>query len=161
MSDNSWVIALTAVAATGNVTQCYPAWAPTGVNPATAARGEEIRHPREGQLHSFHVGVDGSNGGTLEIYDINGADAGADVSSAAVITNAQLVSLISRGLAKLLYTIDFAGTVGSGPAPYSGLYRAFARGLGMRFSNVGPTGACKVNCVIGGIGFQLQASAGV
>jgi hypothetical protein len=160
MSTNPWVQTLTAVAATGNVTQCFPAWCPTGVNPATAVRGQEIRHAQDCQLHSITVTPDGTNGGILEIFDINGADAGADVSSADVITNAQLTSLITRGLAKLIMTLDFAGTIGSGPSPYAGIYRTIARGLGMRFSNAGPTGVVKANVVVGGCAYKLVASAG-
>lgn len=161
MSDNAWLMALSAVASTGVITQCYPAWAPAGVAPAAAARGDLIRKPMTCSLHSITISPDGTNGGLLEIWDVDGAEGGADVSSATAITNAEMTSLISRGLAKKIFEIDFAGTVGSGPSPYAGLYRAMSKGIAMRFSNAGPTGACKANLVVGGIGYLLVSSAGV
>lgn len=160
MSTNSFVASLTAVAATGDLKQIYPDGVVAGVAPATAVRGELIRHAREGLIHSITIYPDGTNGGILQVYDINGADAGADVSSATAITNAQLTSLMTRGLAKLIFEIEFAGTVGSGPSPYSGVYRTVSRGLAMRFTNAGPTGAVKVNLNTGGILGQLLTSAG-
>jgi hypothetical protein len=147
-------ISLGFVAAAGNVTQLYPTWAPAGVDPATATNGQQIRQPIEGVLYSLQVETDGTNGGVIEIWDVNGANAGADVSSATTITDAELDSLAALGLAKLIYSQNFAA---SGLTPPSAGPRAFQRGLAARF--VGAAGLCKLNLVVNG-GFRLTTKVG-
>ncbi len=141
-------MALTAVAATtGDVTQLYPTWCSAGVNPATATNAQLIRRPMAGAMHSIQVKPDGGNGGTLEIFDINGLELGVDVSSAAVITAAVLDAAITAGKAKLIFNQSFPGTIGSGIVNAPGIFRAFMHGLAARFSNAGPTGICTLNLV--------------
>lgn len=161
---DSWVITLTAVASNGNLTQLYPTFVSAGVNPATATAGQLIRKPCNGALHSIQVKPDGlGNGGTIEFYDINGLDYGIDVSSAAVITNAQLVTALAASnprKAKLIFTQEFAGTVGSGIVNAPGIYRGFTRGLAARFWNAGPAGTCVIDLVCSA-GYMKQESRGV
>jgi hypothetical protein len=159
MSTDSWVVSLTAVAATGNVTQLYPAYAPAGVAKATAVPGDDIRTPVAGCLHTMQVETDGTNGGLLQIYDMSGDDAGADVSSASVITNAQLAAQIARGKAKLIFEKTFTSAIGAETASF-GSSRKFSRGLAARFSNAGPTGTCKLNMTVEG-GVKYNETAGL
>lgn len=141
-------------ASAGNLTQLYPTWAPAGEPKATAVNGDQIRGPIEGTLYSIQVESDGTNGGVIEIWDVNGADADADVSSLKVITDAELQTLITRGLAKLIYSQNF---LGSGITPPSAGPRSFQRGLAGRF--VGTAGNCKLNLVVNG-GFRLTTKVG-
>lgn len=157
------VEALACVLSDGIVTQIYGP-CPVGVAPASATRGQLIRRPNHGELHSFQVNTDGANGGTLELWDVNGHDCGADVSSGTTITQAQLTSLIARGLAKLIYKGTFSGTTGSGPNPYAGVYRTFMRGLAARFYVTAPAsaaGVIDINMVLGGQPWELVPFAGV
>lgn len=157
MSHDAWSgITLTGVASNGDVTQLYPAFCTAGVAKSSSSVGQLIRKPMQGALHSIQLKPDGSHGGTLELYDVNGEDAGADVSSATTITDSQLDTLIAAGKAKLIYSQDFAGTVGSGVLNAPGLYRPFMKGLAGRF--VG-SGTCELNLVVSG-GFQKQESRG-
>lgn len=151
-------IPLTAVSSTGNLKQLYPTWAPTGVNPASATTGQLIRKAVGGTLGSAQVQTDNTNGGIIEIWDVNGADAGADVSSSDVITDTQLTALVSLGKAKLIYSQNFTSTAGATSAWSLG--KGFMHGLAARFVQSGPTGACKLNVDVGG-GFYLTNSAGV
>lgn len=144
-------ITLGAVAATGNLKQLFPTWALTG-DVALGARtpGQKIRRPMQGTLHSIQVRTDGTNGGYIEIWDVNGEDAGVDVSTPAItsttpaITNAQLVALQARGLAKLIYRQDFVANAGA--ATPSAPPRSFLHGLAARF--VGAAGNCELNLVV-------------
>lgn len=146
---DAWVVPLTAVAASGNVTQLYPVWATPGVTLATSSNGELVRRTSEGALHSVQVKTNGVDGGTLEIYDIDGQQWGADVSASDQITNAQLTAAIAAGKAKLIYNVSFAGTVGSLPASAPSVVgRGFLHGLAARFSNAGPAGAITLNLVV-------------
>lgn len=147
-------ITLEDVLSNGNLKQLYPTWAPTGVDPAVATNGQQIRGPIEGTLYSLQIETDGTNGGVIEIWDVNGADAGADVSSLDVITDTQLDALAARGLAKLIYSQNFAA---SGLTPPSAGPRSFQRGLAGRF--VGSAGTCKLNLVVNG-GFRLTTKVG-
>lgn len=149
-------VPLTFVAASGNLTQLYPSWIndgkgnATGGDPAVAGPGTLLRKPCEGELISVQVSTDGTNGGTIEIWDIAGDDAGADVSQAAVITNAQAVALKAAGKARLLYTQN---VVASGVTPPAANYQGrFMRGLAARF--VSAAGACTLNIVASG-GFRF------
>ena len=159
LSGDSWVVALTAAnATTGSIVQLFPTWAPTGVDPFSShAAGSQIRRPVEGILENVQIQSEGTNGGVIEIWDINGLDGGIDVSSADTITAAQLASLINRKLARLIYTQNFAG--GSGATNPTIVGKVFARGLAARFSNSGPTGDCKLTLTVKG-GFELVDSAG-
>lgn len=138
----------------GDLTQLYPTWATVGVNPATATNGQQIRQPIEGIMYSLQVQTDLTNAGVIEIWDVNGADGGADVSSAAAITNAQLLVAISKGLAKLIYSQNFLAT---GITPPTTGPRAFQRGLAARF--VGAAGDVKLNMAVTG-GFRLTTKVG-
>lgn len=148
----SWAaVSLSAVTdATGNVTQLYPPFAVAGVNPATAMLGQQIRSPLEGLLYSLQIETDGTNGGTLQIYDISGLDAGADVSSATVITATQLNAMITAGRAKIIYEQNF---ISSPETPVGFGYRNFMHGLAGRL--ISASGSCKLNMVVGG-GFSYR-----
>lgn len=148
MATDAWVVSLSAVAATGDVTQLYPDWVSAGVDPASATNGQLIRRPYEGALHSIQIKPDGTNGGTIEIFDINGLELGVDVSSGTAITDTVLDAAITAGKAKLIFTQSFAGTVGSGVVNAPGIYRGFMKGLAARFSNAGAAGACVLNLVV-------------
>lgn len=147
-------ISLSAVTSTGNLTQLYPTWAPTGIAKASATNGQQIKTPCEGILHQVQVKTDGTNGGTIEIWDLNGDDAGADVSSATTVTNAQLTTLQSMGLAKLIYSQNFQAAP---TTPFGTGFRPFQRGLAARF--VAASGSCDLNLVVGG-GFRLTTKVG-
>lgn len=141
-----WVCSLTLGAATGTVSQLYPAWAVTGVAPSTATPSQQVRQPCEGQLVALQVCSDGTNGGVLELYDINGIDYGIDVSSAVSITDTQLDTAIAANTAKLILKQNFAG---SGLTPWAPVGPAsFMRGLAARA--VGATGTCDLNLVVHG-----------
>ncbi len=158
MAGDSWVIDLTAVAATGNLQQLYPVWAPVGTAIAVAVPGNQIRKPTEGYVGGMQIKTDNSNAGYIEVWDLNGADAGADVSSLAVVTNAQLVILQALGKAKLIWNQNFTATSGaSTPASFG---KKFVHGLAARFVNAGPTGACTINIDVDG-GFRLNETAGL
>ncbi len=164
MATDAWVIPLTAVASTGDVTQLYPAWCTAGVAKAGSTNGQLIRRPHEGAMHSLQIEPDGSNGGTIQIYDIDGGENGADVSSATAITNAQLAAAITAGRAKLIFEQTFAGTVGSGVVNAPGIFRAFMKGLAARFSNdaggPGPSGICTLNLVVDGGYWKVESRGG-
>lgn len=143
-----WVCPLTIVAATGNLTQLYPQWATAGINPATATSGQQVRYPCEGKMTSLQCFTDGTNAFTLELYDISGMELGADVSSAAVITNAQLVAALAAGKAKLIFKQNIAG---NGLTPMTPVGPAgFMKGIAARAWNVGPTGTCELNLSVEG-----------
>lgn len=133
---DAWVIDTTAVFPAGNVQQLYPVWATPGVAKAGSLNGQLLRKTSEGAVHSIQVKTDGVNGGTLELYDIDGETWGADVSSGTTITNAQLTAALAVNQAKLIYSISFAGTVGSLPSSGATIVgRGFLHGLAARFSN--------------------------
>ncbi len=100
--------------------------------------------------------TDATDGGIIQIFDINGLDVGADVSSALVITNAQMLTGLSNGTAKLIFEQNFAASPGA-PVVWNWT-QGFLRGLAARF--VGAAGTCKLN-VIGEGGFQYFVAAGV
>lgn len=154
-----WVCPLTCVATTGVVTQLYPAWVSAGVAYQTSTNGQLLRRPLQGAMHSVQIEPDGLNGGTIEIYDVDGGEIGADVSSLTAITNAQLVAAIASGKARLIWEQQFVGTVGSGPVTAAGIYRDFMKGIAARFSSDSPAGTCKLNLVISG-GFEKVESRG-
>ena len=148
-------IQLNAVVATGVVTQIFPTWAPNGqTSLANRTPGQTVRVPRQGTLYSVQIQTDSANGGLIELYDASGDDLPVDVSTTPnpTFTNAQLTTLITRGLAKLIYAQDFVAN--SGAATPSAPPRPFLRGLVGRFVNSGPTGYCRLNLVVTG-GFYL------
>ncbi len=143
-------------AASGTVTQLYPDYAGAGVDPAAATVGQQLRYPTEGQLISLQVASDGTNGGILELYDINGMDLGINVSSATTITDAQLDAAIAAHKAKLILEQNFAG---SGLTPWAPVGPAsFMKGLAARA--VGVSGTCKLNLVVHG-GYRFLDAPGV
>lgn len=142
-----WVCPLTHVADnTGDATQLYPAWCTAETAPASATPANQVRQPSEGTLFAVQVEADGSNGGTLQIYDCNGMDYGVDVSSATAITATQLNALVTAGKARLILEQGFAG---SGLTPWAPIGpRAFMKGLVGRF--IGASGSCSVNLSVRG-----------
>ncbi len=76
-------VTLSAVAATGNITQIFPAHAAVG-------SGIVYRHPSKGCIFYMQFVGDGSNAGTIEAWDVNGEEGGANVNTATAITNAQM-----------------------------------------------------------------------
>ncbi len=147
-------VSLSFVASNGDLNQLYPTWCPAGINPATATNGQQIRGVVEGIMYSVQVETDNTNAGVIQLWDVNGADAGADVSSAVAITDAQLQTLITAGLAKLIYEQNITAT---GVTPPTSGFRTFQRGLAGRF--VAGAGACKLNLVVQG-GFRLTTKVG-
>ncbi len=143
-----WVCALTNTNAAGDVTQLYPAWAAAGAALSTTTVGAQLRKPCEGTLFALQVLADGANAGILELYDINGADLGIDVSSLAAITDAQLDTAIAAGNAKLIFSLPYAG---SGLTPWAPIGpRSFMKGLAAR---VVGSGTCSLNMTVRG-GFR-------
>ncbi len=160
MATEGWICPLTAVAATtGIITQLYPVWVSAGVAKAGSSNGQLIRRPLQGAMHSIQIEPNGSDGGLVEIWDVDGGDIGADVSSATTITAAELALLITAGKAKKIWEQQFAGTVGTGPVSAAGIFRAFMKGLAARFTNAGPTGTCTLNLVVSG-GYEKVESRG-
>lgn len=141
-----WSIDLTAVAATGNVTQLFPSWCSVGSVATTP--GSLRRKTMEGNYKSLTITPDGVNGGKLEIWDIDGEQAGANINTAAVISNAQLVAAIAAGNAKLIKTVLFAGAA-SVQIPVS-TGGPFLKGLAARFSNATATGTVTFNAFVNG-----------
>lgn len=138
-------IALAAGGATANLVQLFPASAPAGDALPVAAMGT-LRKPQSGRLGQVSIMTDGANGGTVELWDLSGLDAGVDVSSAAAITDAQLTTLKNAGKAKLLWSQNFGATPAD-PAAWA-LAMGFMRGLAAR--NVGAAGACYLNLIAEG-----------
>lgn len=151
-----WVcpVAATAADGSGDLTQLYPAWAAAGVNPAVATLGQQIRQPIEGQVFSLQIQTDGTNGGVFELWDINGFDAGVDVSSGTTITNAQKNTLVSARKAKLIYSQNF---IASPETPINMGYKGFQKGLAARFRSSG--GTMTANLVVDG-GYRYIDSLG-
>jgi hypothetical protein len=146
MAKKRWVCPLNIVAATGDVTQLYPATAPAGASLATATPSDQVRCPSLGAIISMQPLTDLTNSFVLQLYDINGIDLGIDVSSGTAITDAQLTAAIAAGKAELIFEQQIAG---SGLTPITPIGpAAFMRGLAARA--VGSTGTCKLNLDIDG-----------
>lgn len=148
-------VSLTGVAATGDVTQLYPLYATAGEVPASATTGQQLRSPCEGTLISLQVETDGTNGGTLELYDMAGDEAGANVSSVAAITDTQLDLAVTAKTARLIFQQNFAG---SGLTPFAPIGpRRFLKGLAARFVGAG---TCKLNLTVqGGFHYTTKGPA--
>lgn len=138
---DAFTSALTAVTATGNLKQIYKPECTPG--PGTGVSGTQKRQPCEGVAWNVEVKTDGVNGGTIELYDMNGADVGADVDTLDVITNAQLTAAVAAKKARLMWSQQFAGSGTARLAVNRGT--TFAKGLAARFSNAGPAGTCTLN----------------
>lgn len=146
-------ISLAAVAATGDLTQLYPDCCTVGTGATTM--GTQKRTPSEGTLASLQVEPDAIDGGIIQIWDLNGADIGADVNTAAAITNAQLVLLQAAGRARLIFEQVFSGSSGARTAVSFGM--PFTHGLAGRYVNT--TGTCKLNITADG-GFRKTSITG-
>ncbi len=140
---------ITGVAANGNLLQIYPPDCPAGIAVATATPAQMIREPIEGELVGFQVQTNGSDGGVFELWDVAGDDGGADVSTAAVITNAELVVAQNKGKASLLWRQNLLGTGVTPPCPS---YFRFMRGLAARWVS---SGNCSMSGNISG-GYRLR-----
>jgi hypothetical protein len=139
-----WVITLSAVAANGNLTQLYPGSCTAGSGATTM--GTLVRTPCEGVLVNCQVEPDGTNGGEIQLWDINGADAGADVNTLAAITDVQLLAMIAAGKARQIYGQKFSGSSGSRLAIAYGV--TIMHGIAARYIN--SVGTLDLNLVVGG-----------
>jgi hypothetical protein len=153
-------VPLAAATSTGNVTQLYPAWAASspGVSAGAAipiAPGGILRMPQGGRVGQIVLETDGTDGGVIQLFDVSGLDALADVSSATVITNTQLTTLIANGLAKQIWEQNFAASPGA--ALVWAWSHGFLRGLGARMVATG--GTCKLNITAEG-GFCYRVMGG-
>jgi hypothetical protein len=157
-------ISLNAVTSTGNLTQVYPSWNryinDKGANVTVGdaipiAAGGLLLRPEGGRIGQVSVETDGTDGGTIQLYDISGLDVGADVSSATTITNTQLTTGISAGKAKLLWEQNFAAAAGA-TIVYD-WSAGFMRGIAARF--VGTAGTCAISLKAEG-GFSWRIVAG-
>ena len=150
-----WVITLNAVLANGNLTQLYPASCTAGSGALTS--GTEVRSPCEGQLVNCQVEPDGTNGGEIQLWDVNGADAGADVNTTNVITDAQLNALVAAGKARPIYGQKFSGSSGSRLAIAYGV--GIMHGIAARYINP-PAGVAvgniDLNLVVSGCARKTQ-----
>lgn len=110
--------------------------------------------PVRRNVDSCQVETDGVNGGKLELWDVDGSDGGADVNTAAAITNAQLTAAIAKGRARLVYEQSFLGTSGARLNLAGGM--PIARGLAARFSNAGVAGTITLSIVSRGLFMKTQ-----
>lgn len=152
-----WVQALTGVAADGDCEQIYPSWAAVGADPATVTNGQWLRCPCEGILYNLQIMTDGSAAGALELYDFNGADAGANVSSLVAITDTQLDAAITAGNARLIYNQNFAATP---TTPINISPRSFQKGLVGRFVQSGGSGGVITLSLVVQGGFRRTQKVG-
>ena len=159
MSEAWGPITLTAVASNGNITALFPNHVTVGE--ATTTAGSQRRAQREGVL--FRAEMYSEDGGFLEIWDVNGdvseTAGNNNVSLGTVLTNAYVADKISRGKARLIYSVEISGTVGDRPQLIQNII-PFARGLAARFSNATPTGSAVINIVADG-GFEKYDFGGI
>ena len=149
---NPFIVTLAAGTSTGDLT-LYPSFLDPGTGATTS--GTKVRKAHEGMLISVTVKSDGTNGGYVEIYDLNGADAGADVNTLTAVTNTQKNTLVAAKKAVLLFTQNFQGSAGA-PVISAGA-RPFAHGLAARF--VAGAGSCELVLSVDG-GYQVTTLAG-
>jgi hypothetical protein len=150
---------LTKASGTGDATITFSAavfypFAQRGAAIPTSA-GQTYRRPEGGRIGQVSVETDGTDGGTIQLFDINGLDVLADVSSGETITNAQLITALTAGKAKQIWEQNFASTAGS--VIIYDWSKGFMRGLAARLIG---TGTCDVLISAEG-GFQYLVSAGV
>lgn len=142
---NPWAgISLTATTATGNLQQLFPTYFPAGS--AATTPGSLRRKTANGTLLSAQVETDGILGGILQLWDIAGDWAGANINTATTITNAELVAAQAAGRAHLIWEQNFTGSSGAslkGTSP-----RTFMFGLAARF--IGSGGTCSLNLSVDG-----------
>lgn len=153
---STWIVELDGVTSSGDLTQLFPTWCPAGADPATAVPGDLLRKPCEGFMRGAQIATDGSNGGVIELWDVNGFDLGLDMSTGETITNAQLNSLITLGKAKQIWSQRFTATAGASTPSIFG--KQFVHGLAARY--VSGAGTCTLNADIEG-GFRLLETAGI
>lgn len=134
--------ALAATTSSGNVTQLYRSSISAGAALPIAAGGT-LRRPGGGRIGSIVVETDGTNGGVIQLFDINGLDAQADVSSGTTITNTQLTNAINNGVAKKIWEQNVSAAPGS-TLVWSQAF-GFMRGIAARF--VGAAGQVNLNII--------------
>jgi hypothetical protein len=145
---------LAAVALTGAGTQIYYDTMTAGSG--TTTPGSLKREPIHGVLHSLEIEPDGTNGGELEVWDMNGTDGGANVDTASVVTNAQIAAAIAAGKGRLIYSQKFTGSTGSVVRTVRGNPMPFQHGLVARFKNSGPTGTVSLNLLTSGLCRKIE-----
>lgn len=143
-------LVIAAGTATGNLVQLYPTWAPVG-DALPIAPGGTLRRPEGGRVGQVSIQSDGTNGGVIELWDLTGLDVPCDVSSLTAITNTQLLALIARGAAQLVWKQNYAASP-SVPAAGS-LAFGFMRGLAAR--NIAASGSASLNIIAEG-GYSLR-----
>ena len=126
---------------TGNLIQLYPASCSPGSG--SGLKGSQIRKPQAGITTSMQIQTDGINGGVLELWDVNGADAGADVDTLNVITAAQLNSLVARGMARILWSQNLTGSFAEPMRSANPVN--FSHGIAARFVNQAGVGKVFIN----------------
>jgi hypothetical protein len=140
---------------TGPLTQLYPGFLQSGS--AIPGFNDTRRRPTDGCLHRFEINPQGAIGGTLELWDISGEQAGAsDVNSLTSITPAYLATQVANKKAKLLWTITFDGD-DSATNKILGTKLFFAYGLAARWSNpieVAGSASVTINAIVDG-GYRL------
>ena len=148
---NAWAdVELSAVAdKTGNLQQLFPNWVTVGTGATTS--GTLVRQACEGTLVNAQIETDGTNGGEFELWDLNGAEVGADVNTATAITAAQLTALQVLGRAKIIWSQKFTGSAGAKIPIAMGV--PFCFGLAGRYVNAGPAGKVWLDLIVDG-GFR-------
>jgi hypothetical protein len=147
-------VSISAVTSTGDLTQLYLDTCTAGSGATTM--GTKVRKPMFGTLHHLEVKTDGTNGGTIELWDLDGNDGGANVNTGVLITNTQKNTAVAAGLARLMWSQNFTGATSAEfannmvPVP-------FQHGMAVRYVN--GTGSCTVNVVASG-GFNKQEISG-
>lgn len=172
---------LTAVTSnTGAITQLYPSWNRYVTDAATTgapssgfggggqtaynrtagdalpiAAGGLLLRPMGGRLGQVSVETDSTDGGIVQLFDLNGLDDGVDVSSLTAITNAQYTTLFNLGRAKLIFEQNVAAAPGA--QIIWAWSQGFLRGLAARF--IAASGTCVLNIIAEG-GYQWINVAG-
>ena len=161
MGLSSWgARTIAAVASNGNATQLYPTSIPTTVSTTTypPAGGGLVKRPTEGSLIKLHISTDGTNGGTLEIWDVAGVDRGSsnNTNNSILLTDAWL-----QANGKLIDSLQITGTstAGNYEATLNMEHIQFNQGLALRFWNVDIDGVITVAPYINS-GFMVQYVAG-
>ncbi len=152
-----FVVTLSAVGTTGNATQIFYDTMTAG-QAISNTPGRQYREAMHGVLHALEVEPDGSDGGTLQIWDLNGRDGGADVNLGSVVTNAQIAAAIAAGKGRLIYEQKFTGTTGTTVRSVRGAAMPFQHGLVARFSMGTPAGSCKLDLMTSGLCRKIEIS---
>lgn len=145
-----WHKELTAVASDGVITQMFPTFCDSG--PGAGTQGELVRRPMEGVISELTVSGDGTNAGTIELWDASGDDVTAKkMDQGETITNAEMATLVAAGSAKKLGQWTVAGTDQLTIYRAGGTGAVCLKGLMARFSNAGPTGTIDVSINASGL----------